>query len=318
MKEIQLSRLDLNLLVVFETLMLEGSVARAAERLCKTPSAISHALARLREQTGDPLMVRVNGQMQASPFALTLIDEVRPILRSIKRVMAPPEPFEPATSARVFRIAMPMCRKVYSAIQTRVSTLAPHVRLEWLPANASVPDAVSEGLIDIAHLGGPMRLPDGLEVMVMKPFGWVTFARKDHPAVARWGLEAWLKWPHIQVNISNNVRSPIDEKFTEHNLIRHVGALVPEFSGVASMVADTDLLATFPPVMLYWDMQTHGLVALKPPVAFAPFAVRLYWSARLANDPGSRWLRSIVLETYAELNAIAEDALADANLIQPV
>ncbi len=70
MNDIQLSRLDLNLLVTFEALMAEGSVAKAAERLNKTPSAVSHALARLREQVGDPLMVKVGGKMQPSPFAV--------------------------------------------------------------------------------------------------------------------------------------------------------------------------------------------------------------------------------------------------------
>lgn len=83
MKEIQLHRIDLNLLVVFEALMVEGSVVAAAEKLGKTPSAISHALARLRDQVGDPLLVNVGGRMQPSPFALTLIDDVGPILRSV-------------------------------------------------------------------------------------------------------------------------------------------------------------------------------------------------------------------------------------------
>ena len=87
MNEIQLHRIDLNLLVVFEALMLEGSVAAAADKLGKTPSAVSHALARLREQVGDPLIVKVGWRMQPSPFALTLIEEVRPILRSVKRVL---------------------------------------------------------------------------------------------------------------------------------------------------------------------------------------------------------------------------------------
>ena len=103
MKEIQLHRIDLNLLVVFEALMQEGSVAGAAAKLNKTPSAVSHALARLRDQVGDPLMVKVGGRMQASPFALQLIDDVRPILNSIKRVLKLPEPFDPAVSRRTAR-----------------------------------------------------------------------------------------------------------------------------------------------------------------------------------------------------------------------
>ena len=318
MKEIQLSRLDLNLLVVFETLMLEGSVARAAERLCKTPSAISHALARLREQTGDPLMVRVNGQMQPSPFALTLIDEVRPILRSIKRVMAPPEPFEPATSDRVFRISMPAFPKVVSEVCRRVNALAPGVRVEWLPPDATAPPAVLEGLVDLAHLGGDLVLPEGLDIATADPFRWVTFARRDHPATRDWSPDAWRRWPHLQVRIGNNVRSPVEVKSADAGRQRHVGAIIAEGSGVGAMLAETDFLATFSPLTMYWAMQTYGLVALKPPLDLPVFPIRFYWSARLANDPGRVWFRNIVLETYAELNAVAESALANANLIQPV
>ena len=154
MKEIQLHRIDLNLLVVFEALMLEGSVASAAEKLGKTPSAISHALARLRDQVGDPLLVKVGGRMQPSPFALTLIDDVRPILRSIKRILALPEPFDPATSDRVFRVACPITGKMLSEVLNRLHHAAPAAKLEWLSAPRQVYDAVAEGLVDVAHLGG--------------------------------------------------------------------------------------------------------------------------------------------------------------------
>ncbi|MFQ5624755.1 MAG: LysR family transcriptional regulator, partial [Paracoccaceae bacterium] len=78
MNEVQLHRLDLNLLVTFEALMDARSVSLAARKLGKTPSAVSHALARLRDQVGDPLLVKVGGKMRPSPFALTLIEDVRP------------------------------------------------------------------------------------------------------------------------------------------------------------------------------------------------------------------------------------------------
>ncbi len=99
MNEIQLHRLDLNLLVTFQALMDTRSVTVAADKLGKTPSAVSHALGRLRDQLGDPLMVKVDGKMQPCPFALKLIDDVRPILRSIQRAVTPPQPFDPATRA---------------------------------------------------------------------------------------------------------------------------------------------------------------------------------------------------------------------------
>src|ERR1700754_3479358 len=105
MHQIDLRQIDLNLLVVFDVLMTERNVTRAATRLLRSQSAISHSLARLRAQVGDPLLVKMGGSMTPSPFAERLFDEVRPILRSIQRVLAPPEPFDPASSQRAFRIA---------------------------------------------------------------------------------------------------------------------------------------------------------------------------------------------------------------------
>ena len=100
MNEIQLHRIDLNLLVTFEALMEESTLTAAADRLAITPSAVSHALGRLRTQLNDPLLVRVGGRMKPSPYALELIEEVRPVLRGLRRMLAPRHPFDLATSDR--------------------------------------------------------------------------------------------------------------------------------------------------------------------------------------------------------------------------
>ena len=107
MKEIDLRRFDLNLLVVFEVLMIERSVTRAAERLGRTQSAVSHSLQRLRSQLGDPLLIKGGVRMQPTPFALELIEQARPMLRGIQRVLSPRHVFDPASSQRVFRLAAP-------------------------------------------------------------------------------------------------------------------------------------------------------------------------------------------------------------------
>lgn len=306
MKEIQLHRIDLNLLVVFETLMLEGSVAGAAEKLGKTPSAVSHALGRLREQLGDPLLVRVGGRMQPSPFALTLIDDVRPILRSIKRVLALPEPFDPATSERVFRVACPITGRVLSEVLNKLHDEAPRAKLEWLSAPRQVYDAVAEGLVDIAHLGGETRLPDGLEEVEVPGFRWTSFVRSGHPALQDWGPEAWSSYPHVQVNIANDSRSPIDRSADAAPPDRTIGALISEFSSLGSLLANSDLIATFPRVLMAWDMETYGLRPLAPQTTPAPFRTRFFWSSRLANDPASKWIRAIVIQTYIELHEEAD------------
>ena len=314
MQEIQLHRIDLNLLVVFEALMVEGSVAAAAEKLGKTPSAISHALARLRDQVGDPLLVKVGGRMQPSPFSLGLIEEVRPILRSIKRVLALPEPFDPSTSDRVFRVACPITGKVLSEVINRIQQTAPAVRLEWLAAPRAVYAAVAEGLVDIAHLAGETRLPDGLDEVDVPGFIWSSFVRDGHPALSDWGPDAWSTYPHVQVKVANDVRSPLDSPAGRQSHDRRIGALISELSSIGPLIANSDFIGTFPRIQMAWDMQTYGLHPLVPPVDLPPFRTRFFWSSRLAKDPASMWVRELVLQTYCDLheeaNRMVETAMA--------
>lgn len=317
MNEIDLHRVDLNLLVVFETLMDTRSVTATAERIGRTQSAVSHSLARLRDQLGDPLLVRVGGIMQPSPFAEMIIEDVRPILRSIRRVIAPRNLFNPATSDRVFRIAMPTLTKVIAEVSSRVEAEAPNVRIEWLPAHHDVYASLSEGLIDLAHLGGEPRLPDGLEEQMMDPFSWVTFARRNHPACDAWGIDAWRSYPHLMVNVTRSMQNPFPVTPRDDAGARRVSAMIGDSAGVASLLAKSDFLATFPAILLAWDMEAFGLRAMRPPIDLGPVLVRFFWSSRLANDAGGSWIRSIVIETYRRLHAEAEAKLCPGALLQP-
>lgn len=317
MSEIDLHRIDLNLLVVFEVLMETRSVTATAERIGRTQSAVSHSLARLRDQLGDPILVRVGGQMQPSPFAEMIVEDIRPILRSIRRVIAPRSLFDPATSERVFRIAMPTLTKVIAEVSERVESEAPNVKIEWLPSHHDVYAALSEGLIDLAHLGGAPRLPDGLDADVMEPFSWVTFARRDHPACGDWGIEAWRRYPHLMVNVTRSLRNPFPMASKGDAGERRVTGMIGDSAGVASLLARSNFLATFPAILLAWDMEAFGLRAMKPPVDLEPVLVRFFWSSRLANDAGGAWIRSIVIETYRSLQTQAEAKLSGDALLHP-
>lgn len=171
-------------------LMSEGSVANAAEELNKTPSAVSHALARLREQLGDPLMIKVGGRMQPSPFAQSLIEDVRPILRSIQRVVAPPESFDTATSTRTFRIAVPAITALIAEVIAPINEEAPGVALEWIGLGPHLYAAVADERIDLAILSADTTLGEGLIEHVMPPLKRYTFMRHGHPALGNWGKQA--------------------------------------------------------------------------------------------------------------------------------
>lgn len=302
MSEIDLRRLDLNLLVTFDVLMTERHVTRAAQRLGRTQSAVSHALARLRAQVGDPLLVKVGGRMTPSPFAERLIEDVRPILRSIQRVLAPPVPFVAATSTRVFRIAIStVAPSLIPRLMARLRREAPGVKLEWTAEGPQTPLAVAEGQVDIAFVASTVALPEGLEREEVAALEWATFARRDHPALASWGVAAWKQWPHLVVQIDNTVASPVTEVGGAIARGRVIAARVPNFSCVAPMLAHTDLLATLPAIVMDGVLEPYGLCALSPPFALPPFPHRFVWSSRLANDPAVRWLRERLAQCFAEV-----------------
>lgn len=307
MNEIDLGYIDLNLLVTFEVLMRERNVTRAAEELGRTQSAISHSLARLREQLGDPLLVKAGGRMSPTPYALKLIEDIVPILRSIHHVISPPEPFDPATSQRVFRIAFPdISRAFLTRIFTRVQQEAPGVAVEWLTPNPEMLPLVAGGQIDICELTGSAPLPEGIEAHQGQPYTWMTYMRRDHPAAKHWGPAAWETWPHVKVLVDIKTPSPVDDIARADGLRRKIGARIPNFASLGPLLANTNFIATLPPVSVVDVLAEFDLLALKPPVEIAPMPLRFVWGLRLTNDPGSRWFRNLVIETFSELQQQAE------------
>lgn len=302
MNRINLAHLDLNLLVTFEVLMSEGSVTRAAERLSRTQSAVSHSLARLREQLGDPLLVKVGAAMVPSPFAQTLVEELRPILRSIQRIAALPQHFDPVTSERVFRVEVSdFTPSVLPQVMAKVRTRAPGVAVEWSTPGAHTPQALADAHIDVALLSTVTSVPEGVVREHAGALRLRTYLRKDHPAIASWSLAEWSRWPHVQVMLGDRQRTTLDSAITEGRVRRTIGARVPHFSCVPELLARTDMLATLPLLLPEELLERSKLRALDPPMPIAPVPLSYFWSFRLTNDPGARWFRSIVMETFAEL-----------------
>lgn len=317
MHEIDLSRVDLNLLVTFEVLMSESSVTRAAARLGRTQSAVSHSLARLREQVGDPLLVKLGSGMAPSPYAQRLIEEVRPILRSIRRAIAPPEPFDPSTSRRVFRVAIAdFVPTLLPLVISDVLQRAPGVAVEWTALNLQTMTAIAESQIDIALVASTVALPEGVQRQATGEAQPLTLARKGHPAIASWGAQAWTRWPHIQVQLGERILGEVERAVAEQGLKRTIGATIPNFSQIPALLARTNLLATMTPLVVNGDLEPFGLVALESPVPIRPTSFCFVWSFRLANDPGSRWFRERVMDAFAGLQRDVAAKVAGLPLIR--
>ncbi len=302
MKEINLRRFDLNLLVIFDVLMSEGSVTRAAQRLGRTQSAVSHALARLREQVDDPLMVKVGRRMEPSPFAQRLIDELRPTLRNIRQMLAPPPPFDPATSARVFRLVIAdLAPSAMPHVLARVREQAPRVAIQWELPGPNTLASIADAQVDLALLGTTTTWPDGVVRTLVGELPARTFARKDHPALDTWGRTAWMRYPHVQVALGQRERTTIDDVVERERVARFIGAYIPSFSSALELVSRTDLLATLPLLVSDDALEQAGVRAVPAPLNIEPVPLWVAWSFRQSNDSGNRWLRALFTESLVQL-----------------
>jgi DNA-binding transcriptional LysR family regulator len=308
MNEIDLRRFDLNLLVVFEVLMIERNVTRAAERLGRTQSAVSHSLSRLRSQLGDPLLIKAGVRMQPTAFALDLIEQARPMLRGIERVLSPRQVFDPVSSRRVFRLAAPdFMLALFARLLARLRSDAPGVSVEWTAPREPTLLDVAEGQVDIAIVPAQLRLPEGVSSEAIGALQWRCFGRQGHPAFSEWGPRSWSQWPHLAVRVGDSLTSPVNLAAAAAKLERSIAGWVPRFSAIAPVLAGSDLLATLPSIAMVETLGPYQLESREVPFSIAPLPHAMIWSTRRRTDPEMIWLRDrlrpIVKNRFASLAA---------------
>jgi DNA-binding transcriptional LysR family regulator len=295
MNKIDLRRFDLNLLVVFEVLMNERSVTRAAERLGRTQSAVSHSLARLRHQLGDPLLIKGGLRMLPTAFALELIEQARPMLRGIERVLSPRHVFDPATSQRVFRVAAPdFTLSLFASLLARLRSDASGVSVEWTAPREPTLLDVAEGQIDMAIVPAQLRMPEGIDSEAIGALKWRCFCREGHPALSRWGRKSWSQWPHLAVRVGDSLTSPVNLAAAASGLERRIAGWVPHFSAIAPVLAGSDLLATLPAIAMAETLHPYCLESREVPFTIAPLPHAMIWSTRRGSDPEMTWLRKLL------------------------
>ena len=292
MNNIDLRKFDLNLLIVFEVLLVERSVTRAAGRLARPQSAISHALSRLRVQLGDPVLVKGGKFMQPTPFALDFLEEVRPILARIQRALSPRHSFDPASSRRIFRLCAPdFALTLFTRLHAHLRVEAPSVAIEWSSLRNSMLLDLVEGQIDVAIAPTPPRLTQDVFADGIGALQWRCFARKGHPAFVKWGPKAWSRWPHLVVRVGAQIENPVDVAIATPGLERTIAGWVPHFSAIAPVLAASDLLTTVPSLCMADSLRAYGLESRHVPFSIAPMPHALLWSASRRNDPEIKWLR---------------------------
>lgn len=302
LNEIDLSRVDLNLLVVFETVLAERHVGRAAERLNLTPSAVSHGLGRLRRMMNDPLFLRTPRGVVPTARALALAEPVADILARTRRVLASAAPFEPATSTRRFVIGAPdgVSAVFLPGLLSELTRAAPGIDIglrQVLPT--PVPDPERAWLGVLAELDA--RKID-VAVMPVEPGAarfharlvyvedFVIGVRAGHPFARAPTLERFCDLHHLVVSLTGDPVGFIDTALAERGLRRRVTLTVPNFAMALAVLADSDLAAALPRRFLGMLGPRFGVVAVEPPLPLPMFRLNAVAPKAALMDDGIAWL----------------------------
>lgn len=295
MQPVNVSRLDLNLLKVFDALLSERRVTKAAERLFLSQPALSHALARLREALGDELFTRTPTGMRPTPFALTIAAQIQAALAQIDRALAS-RSFDPATSSRTFTIGANDYVQfvVLPRLISRLSRVAPGVRLVARGFGDRLPlEPLERGDFDVV-IGLFDRIPAALTTETLFSDRFVCLARRSHPAL-RGGLtlREYAESRHVLVSPQGGgFQGLIDEELAARGVNRRVMYSIQQFLVATLVVAESELLVTTPERVARLVARLSSLRVTELPVALVGFDVKQVSHARSSEDAGAAWLRA--------------------------
>ncbi|TRX73530.1 LysR family transcriptional regulator [Pseudomonas mangiferae] len=300
-----LRRLDLNLLIVFETLMHERSVTRAAEKLFLGQPAISAALGRLRALFDDPLFVRTGRSMEPTARAQEIFTLLSPALDAISTAVSRASEFDPATSEAVFRIGLSddVEFALLPPLLRRLRAEAPGVVLVVRRANyLLMPNLLASGEISVG-VSYTDELPANAKRKTL---------RRSQPKLLRadsvpgpLSLDDYCVRPHAMVSFAGDLNGFIDEELAQLGRHRKVVLAVPQFNGLGTLLAGTDLVAVVPDYTASALTAAGGLRAEDLPFETRAFELSMAWRGAQDNDPAERWLRSRIQMFVGDPDSLA-------------
>jgi len=295
-----MARPDLNLLVTLDVLLAEGSVARAARRLRLSPSAMSRALARLRDATGDPLLVRAGRDLVPSPRALELRERVSQIVHDAEAALRPADTLVLAQLDRAFtlRTSEGFVENFGAKLLARVFAEAPGVRLRFLPKVDKDSAPLRDGTVDMET--GVVGKTTGPEVRAQALFRdrFVGVVRTGHPlAEGEITPARYAAARHIHISRRGIDKGPIDDALAPLGLVREIATTVAGYSAALALARASDLVASVPERHT-GDLRA-GMHSFTLPLPIPDITVSLLWHPRMDGDPAHRWLRGCVREACA-------------------
>lgn len=316
------NRLDLNLLIALDALLTERNVTRAAERLNLTTSALSSALARLREYFDDELLVQVGRKMEPTPLADGLHDAVRDVLVRIDSTITVRPQFDPRASDRLFRI----CLSDYSQI-----VLAPHllaicgeerctVRFEFLPQVSNPQRTLERGEADLLVIPRGFLSPDHPEQLLYEESFLCLVWSHSRLASGDFTLERYLASDHVVMQPVGGVWDSIETGFVKRlGVKRRVAVTTYGFAMMPALVCGSELVATVHARLAGRMASAWPLALREPPVLVEPMQQAMQWHRHRTKDPGLAWLRDSLVRAVdrMDLSGHDEDSWVDGRRASP-
>jgi DNA-binding transcriptional LysR family regulator len=307
LNEIDLSRFDLNLLVLFQIVLEERHVGRAAENLNLSPSAVSHGLGRLRRLLNDPLFLRTPKGVVPTARAMELANPIADILARARRVVATAEPFNPADSTRRFTLGAPdgVSAVVLPPLLADLYRLAPRIDIsvrQLLPPQGTrsferawepiISDLEARAMdIAIAPLDD---IPSRFVVRTLYEEDFVMVARVGHKFANDPTLERFCEMQHLLVSLTGDAYGFVDEALARQGLSRRIALTVPNFMMALALIAETDLIGALPRKLVAMHAQRFGLTSVEAPLPPMLYRIRAIAPKVALMDVGLAWLFDVL------------------------
>jgi DNA-binding transcriptional LysR family regulator len=308
MNAVHLARIDLNLLVVLHELLRARSTTEVARRLGRTQSAISHALARLRDTFHDPLFVRAGARLTPTARAEELAGPLAQLMASTDALLRDTsDTFDPARVERTFSIGTTDFSEILllPALLPRLRREAPGIDLRTVFLGAELDRAIQTREIDLA-IGALFRDLTGLLEQTLYEDRLVCVVRRGHPkARRRFDLETFVALDHALVAPRGLPGSTVDAALAPLGLRRRVVLTLPHFAAAALVVAETDLVLTVPERFARWMAARAPLTVFDPPLALPGFRFSMLFSSTVRDDPAHAWMRRVIAESFRSKTAPA-------------
>lgn len=300
-----ISKLDLNLLVTLDTLLAERNVTRAARRLNLSQPAISTRLTRLRDLLDDPLLLPAQRGMIPTERALELQEPLHRALEAVRKVVAENSPFDPSTVTATVAIAASDYVQ-YAILMPLLELLrreAPGIRIAWRTIDVSVLEAqMIRGEVSLA-LTTPETAPETLRMRKIYREEYVAIARTGHPMIkSALDIETFCKLDHVMVSPEGGgFHGPADDALMAHGQTRNVALSAPGFLVVPEIIARSNMIALVPSRVA--KGRNDQIQIFDPPLPVTGFDMALVWHDRTTTHPLYRWLRDQIMSLIGDQSA---------------